>query len=207
MITNKAGEYTKRRPAGVYDSTIVCSKCESIWQEWYNYAQLLLADKSLSGQIRYHNNKKICYIVDNYDYRKLKLFFISMVWRASVSSQPFFSKVSLGEFEDVAKKHITNNDPGGSDVFSVHLAKFDHPLAKIILDPHEEKYSNVNYLRFYLADYIAYIKVDNRPAPRPYSQIALAENKPLYIICRDFERSKELKLIVNMANQQAKRLR
>ena len=33
MITNKAGEYTKKAPIGVYDSTIVCMNCEAIWQE------------------------------------------------------------------------------------------------------------------------------------------------------------------------------
>ena len=208
MMTNKAGEYTKRRPVGVYDSTIVCSKCESIWQEWDNYAQLLLADKLLNGRVQYHNNKKICYIVDNYEYRRLKLFFISMVWRASVSSQPFFSKVSLGQFEDVAKNHIASNDPGDSEVFSVNLAKFDHPLAESILDPHDDKYSDVNYLRFYLAGYIAYIKVDHKPPPKLFSQVAMAENRPLYIICRDFEKSKELKLMVKLvtANHQTKRL-
>ena len=58
-----------------------------------------------------------------------------MVWRAYVSSRPFFSRVSLGQFEDIAKKHIANNEPGDSDAFSVTLAKFDHPLAKSILDP------------------------------------------------------------------------
>jgi len=198
MITNKAGEYTKRAPVGVYDKTIVCSKCECIWQEWDNYAQKLLTDKLVKWQVRYSESKKICYIIDNYDYKKLKLFFISMAWRASVSSASFFSKVSLGPFEDIAKKHILDNDPGDCDTFSVTLAKFDHPLAKSILDPHEDKHSGINYFRFYLAGYIAYIKVDNKPAPMPLSQFALDARKSLYIICRDFEISKELKLMVNM---------
>lgn len=209
MLTNRAGEYNKRTPIGVYDKTIVCSRCESIWQEWDNYAQQLLAEKPLDSQARYHNHKKVGYIVDNYEYKKLKLFFISMVWRASVSSQPFFSKVSLGHFEDIAKEHIANNEPGDSDVFSVTLAKFDHPQGKLILDPHEDNYSGVNYLRFYLVNYIAYIKVDHKPAPSPFSQCAMAESRPLYIICKDFERSNELKLIVNMikSNQKGKSLK
>ena len=208
MITNKAGTYTKKTPVGVYDKTIVCSKCESLWQEWDNYAQLLLADKPLNGRVLYQNNRRICYIVDNYEYSKLKLFFISMVWRASVSSRPFFSKVSLGQFEDVARKHIANNDPGNSEMFSVTLAKFDHPLADPILDPHDDKCSGVNYLRFYLASYIAYIKVDHKPTPKPYSQFAMTENRSLYIICRDFKKSKELKLMVELvtADQRTKPL-
>ena len=195
MITNRAGEYTKKAPIGVYDKTIICSKCESIWQEWDTYAQQLLADEPLNGRARYHNNEKIGYVVDNFEYKKLKLFFISMVWRASVSSHQFYSKVSLGQFEDIAKQHIEKSDPGGSEDFSVTLAKFDHPLAKSTLDPHDDKHSDVNYVRFYLAGYIAYIKIDNKPAPMPLSKLAIAENRPLYIVCRDFTKSKELELM------------
>jgi hypothetical protein len=198
LMTNISGDHIKRSPNGVYDKTIVCGKCERIWQEWDKYAQQLLVDDLPDDQIRYHNNKKICYVIKNYDYKKLKLFFISMIWRASVSSQPFFSKVSLGEFELVAKKHIANNNPGGNEDFSVILAKFDHPRVKPILDPHDDKQFDVNYFRFYLAGYVAYIKVDHKPNPMPLSLIAMDENKPLYIICRNIEKSKEPEVMVNI---------
>ena len=135
------------------------------------------------------------YVVENFEYKKLKLFFISLLWRASVSKQQFFSKISLGEFENIAKEHIAKGDPGDKEDFGVTLAKFDHPLAKSILDPHDDKQSDVNYYRFYLGSYIAYIKVDTKPAPSPLSLIAIAPNKPLYIIYRDFSKSKELELM------------
>lgn len=134
-------------------------------------------------------------MVEDFEYKKLKLFFISMLWRASISSHPFFSRVSLGRFEDIAKERIANRHPGDSEDFTVTLAKFDHPLAKSILDPHEDEHSGVNYYRFYLASYIAYVKVDHRRTPMPLCQFAMAENRPLYILCRDFEKSKELKLM------------
>jgi hypothetical protein len=195
LVTNRAGEYHKKTWTGVYDKTIVCDDCEHIWEEWDDYAQKLLAGEPLNGQALYHGSQKIGYVVKDFEYKKLKLFFISMIWRASVSSHPFFAKVSLGEFEEIAKKHIANGDPGHSEDFSVTLAKFDHPLAKSTLDPHEDKYSDVNYYRFYLASYIAYIKVDYKPTPMPLSQFAMAENRPLYIVCRDFVKSKELDLM------------
>jgi len=195
VITNSAGEYTKKSPIGEYDNTIVCSNCEVIWQEWDNYAQQLLAQEPLNGRTRYYNNRKICYIVDNYEYTKLKLFFISMAWRASVSIRKFFRKVSLGQFEHIAKQHIMNGNPGGSEDFSVVVSKFNHSLAKGTLDPYMYQNSGVNYIRFYLAGYMADMKVDHKPTPNPLSQITMAENRPLYIICRDFTKSKELDLI------------
>ena len=118
-----------------------------------------------------------------------------MVWRASVSSHKFFSRVSLGSFEGIAKQHIVNSDPGVSEDFSVVVSKFNHPLAKGTLDPYMYKNSGVNYIRFYLAGYMADMKVDHKPTPNQLSKITMAENRPLYIICRDFTKSKELDLI------------
>ncbi len=194
VITNKAGEYTKRSQVGEYDR-IVCNGCEASWQEWDNYVQQLLAEEPLNGRARYHDNRKICYVVDNYEYSKLKLFFISMVWRASVSRRKFFKRVSLGQFEDIAKKHIMNSDPGCSEDFSVVVSKFDHPLAKGILDPHMYENSGVNYVRFYMASYMADIKVDHKLTPNQLSKLTITRNNPLYIICRDFKKSRELDLI------------
>lgn len=195
VITNSAGGYTKKSQIGEYDKTIVCGNCEAIWQEWDNYAQQLLAEEPLNGRARYYNNRKICYVVDNYEYSKLKLFFISMAWRASVSSRKFFRRVSLGQFEDIAKQHTMNGNPGNSEDFSVVVSKFNHPLAKGTLDPYMYQNSGVNYIRFYLAGYMADMKVDHKPTPNQLSQITMAENRPLYIICRDFTKSKELDLI------------
>lgn len=201
MITDENGAHPKRAPLGVYDKTIVCQNCENIWRDWDNYAQKLLADEPLNGKIHYHGGRKLAYVVDTYEYDKLKLFFISMIWRASVSSQKFFSKVSLGEFENIAKEHITKSDPGDSETFSITIAKFDHPLSKSILDPDAYNHGNVHYFRFYLADYIAYIKVDNKPTPKLLSYVALSKNTPLLILCRDFINSKELNLMKNLVNR------
>ncbi|MBI4233965.1 MAG: hypothetical protein HY686_05935 [Chloroflexi bacterium] len=195
IVTNRGGEYTKKSRKGVYDQTIVCSKCELIWQGWDNYAQQLLAEEPLNGRARYHGNRKICYVVDNFEYRRLKLFFISMLWRASVSSQKFFSRLCLGRFEDIAKQHIVNSAPGNSEDFSVVLSKFDHPLAKGILDPYMYENSGVKYIRFYFASYMADIKVDRKKTPEPLSKLVMTENKPLYILCRNFQESKELDLM------------
>jgi len=207
VITNSAGEYTKKSQIGEYDR-IVCKACEAIWQEWDKYAQQLLADESLNGRARYHGNRRICYIVDNYEYDKLKLFFISLAWRASVSSRKFFRRISLGEFEDIAKQHIMNSDPGDSEDFSVVVSKFDHPLAKGTFDPYMYQNSGVNYIRFYMAGYIADMKIDHKLTPNQLALITIAKNKPLYIICRDFTKSKELNLAKKLieANQQIKPL-
>ena len=195
LISNTAGEYEKDAPVGVYDKGIVCKDCESIWRTWDQYALHLLADRPLNSQVRYHEGETIAYVVKDFDYDKLKLFFISMLWRASVSTQPFFSKIALGTLEEDARQHVSSADPGGTQDFAVALAKFSDPLAKVMLDPHNEEISGVAYCRFYLADYVAYIKVDQKPCPPPFSDFSLSRTKPLVILSRDFRKSNELPLI------------
>jgi len=202
LVTNKADEYDKKAPIGVYDKTIVCNDCENIWREWDDYAQKLLAEEPLNGQARYRDGQKIAYMVKDFDYKKLKLFFISMIWRASVSSHQFFSRISRSPFEKIAKDFVTNNSPGDSEDFSVTLSKFDHPLGKqSAMDPYQLQYSGVNYYRFCLASYIADIKVDDKPTPISLSQVTISKDKPLYILCRDFRKSKELNLMKQLITQ------
>jgi hypothetical protein len=51
------------------------------------------------------------------DYAKLKLFELSILWRAGVSTLPFFSRVDLGVHEEVLRLQLYNPDPGPPDRF------------------------------------------------------------------------------------------
>lgn len=195
LATNKKGEYKKRVPIGVYDQEILCGDCESIWGGWDTYAQEFLGEIPLGGQPIYARGQYIGYQVDTYDYAKLKLFFVAVLWRASASQHPYYARIALGPFEDKAKAMLSRGDPGSRENFAVTLAKFDDPLGIGMLDPHPEKLDGVNYCRFYLGGYIAYIKVDSRRGAAPMKDFALSVDGPLYVLLRELSRSKELPLM------------
>jgi hypothetical protein len=206
ILTNKPGKYPKKSPIGVYDPNILCNECEKIFGGWDDYAQKLLADEPLHGKPIQYGTQSTGWEVSEYDYTRLKLFFISLLWRASVSKDAFYQKVNLGSFEEKAKDLIAQKNPGTSEEFGVLLAKFDHPLGSAILDPRPVKIPKdycfkVNYYQFYLASYIAYIKVDNRKTPEQMSCLLLKEGQPLIILGRDFTKSKELPLIRNLVER------
>jgi hypothetical protein len=199
LISDEAGQHEKRAPVGVYDKAIVCGGCESLWKTWDEYAQLLLADTPLNSEARYQKGQLLAHIVKDFDYDKLKLFFISILWRASASTQPFFSKIVLGPFEEAAKQHISTADAGGADDFAVILAKFDASLAKPTMpSPHKVEFCGVTYYRFYISGYVAHVEVDKKPCPLPLSIISLSRDRPLVIMCKDFRKSKELRSATNM---------
>jgi len=58
-------------------------------------------------------------LIDNLDYRKIKLFFLSLLWRMSISSLPEFENVFLGDNEETIRKMIVREEPGESSEYSV----------------------------------------------------------------------------------------
>jgi hypothetical protein len=206
MFSNKAGEYPKRAPIGVYDTQILCKDCELIFGDWDNYAQDILREEPKNSSPILNGSQVVGYQINSYNYDLLKLFFISLSWRASVSAQPFYKRINLGPYEKMAKYFIEHCDPGSENDFSVTLAKFDHSLGKTILDPHIDRWDGVNYIRFYLGSYVAYIKTDKRKAPEPHLNFILRPNQPLIIIGRDLEKSKELPLIKKIVTVANKRM-
>ena len=104
--SNIDGEYPKKSPIGIYDKSILCSECDSLIGDWDNYAQQLLL-KDFTEDLAVHGGaKKVAYKIDSFNYHKLKLFFVSVLWRASISNHYFYRRVKLGPYQSVARKMI-----------------------------------------------------------------------------------------------------
>jgi hypothetical protein len=189
----------KKSPGGVYDTGILCAQCESIFSPWDDYAQKILLAKPTEEQYVMKNGRKIAYIETAIDYPKLKLFFISLLWKAAVSNHYFFSRVNVGSFEPQLRRMILKGDPGEPDAFAVMIAKCGDRLGQIVLNPQPERWNEINYYRFYLAGYMAYIKVDRRHAPDFLNELALNPEKPLIISVRALRTSKDFKVMQNIA--------
>jgi hypothetical protein len=184
-------QYPKRAPIGVYDRAILCHDCEQKFQDIDNYGQQILLKSELkSGEV----NGAVYYKISNANYELLKLFFISILWRASVSTQPYYSKVQLGKFEWIAKNIVWNRQFENYEEFSFILARFtDNEFGTAMLNPRRLRFSGVNYYIFYLYGFILYVKVDQRQTPLIFKPFIMKENQDLLVVGRDIFKSKELK--------------
>lgn len=64
--------------------------------------KLIKAHISLSGKfkVKMFNDNAIYYLTSkDYNYEYLRKFFISILWRASISSLPDFRDIQLGQYE------------------------------------------------------------------------------------------------------------
>lgn len=205
--SNKSGFYPKRSPIGIYDKHLVCDDCEKLFSPWDHYAHELLLGKLVDTNYITSGGERLAYQFKEVDYGKLKLFFISLLWRAAVSKQEFFARIEVGPFEQKLRQMILNNDPGDPETFAVCLAKFDDPLGTIMLDPDRQRWFGVNYCRFYLAGYVAHIKVDKRPPPEFMEDFILVPNRPLLVIFRNLRTSREFNLMKKLAKDSFRKSR
>ncbi|MGF1694455.1 hypothetical protein L4C54_02130 [Vibrio lamellibrachiae] len=205
LITNTSGVYPKKSPIGVYDQNILCRQCEDKFQQIDDYGYRVLIGEEDKQTPQYDEAQLVGYRINKVDVSKLKLFFISILWRASISEQQFYSKVKLGSLEDKAQKLIWDGKSGELDDFSFVLAKFDDVsdgVSRTLMDPHPESWFDVNYHRFYLYGYILYIKTDVKETPSEWKPFISHDDNLIVISRGRVEDSKEFPILVDTIRMQ-----
>jgi len=205
IITNTQGQYPKRAPKGIYDRTIVTEEGERIFSPWDKYAAEVLLHKRGELQKIFINGRIAGFTLPKYNYQLLKLFALSVIWRASVSTHHFFRNVKIGVHEKPIRKMLLNNDPGPPNLYSVIFAMWsDRNRNPGMMDPFKARFDNISYYLIYLSNYIMYVKIDKQSSKGSFRSTQLLEDKPLVIIARELNQSKELPILVNMAKLHAK---
>ncbi len=196
---NSPGSSPKRMPVGAYDSTILCGECDRQIAPWDDYGQQVLLQRFEEATPITHQARTVAWSLEEVNYAKLKLFFISLLWRASISSHNFYKRIAVGPFEKRLREMVLESESGDSQEFAVILARFEDVSMTAMLDPHPEKFDHINFCRFYLSGFVTYIKVDKRPVPELLSELRLQVGKPLTILTRSFHESPDGHLMRKIA--------
>ena len=199
MISKKY--HSKKSPIGIYEK-LLCFNCEERLGVFDGYAKKLLLEKK-SGHLQKY--KDDAYIIYKYDYFKLKSFFLSLLWRASVSSREEFKLIDAGPFEDALKNFLLQRSVGKYNDFSIFITKFESEDEKVniiaennILSPAKQKIDGLNYSIFYLSGgYKVYIKVDKRQIQNTFKSLTLKANSQIIILrMSNFENTSEYKILL-----------
>jgi hypothetical protein len=87
---------------------LLCEPCEQRLSVLERYVSLVL--NGGVGLMYHRAGKRL--LLEGLDYTKFKLFQLSVLWRASISSLPMFTQVSLGSHEDRIRQMLLRDDPG-----------------------------------------------------------------------------------------------
>lgn len=158
---------------------LLCANCETKLSQLELYAKTAFDGKCAERRL------PRVIIVKDVDYKKFKLFLLSVIWRASISSLDFFSEVNLGYHEEILRKIILSEDPGSSDKYGiVPFALVDgHKIETgIITQPSRKKmYGQVGY-KFIFGGFMWAYFVSSISAPDPVKPLLPLEDNTLCII-------------------------
>ena len=119
----------RKQFTGEYEKDILCSDCDSkIIGTFEDYASKVLYGGRVSKDDKleltnYRNEHGVVHtLIENIKYREFKLFLLSILWRASISSREFFKNVNLGEHEELLRTKIYEGDPMNSQDYPCVIA-------------------------------------------------------------------------------------
>jgi hypothetical protein len=101
---------------------LLCHNCEQQFGRYETYASRVL----------FHNSSPILhppdqtFILTSIDYCQMKLFQMSILWRMSVSSIPYYSRVELGIDEEILRSMLRVEDPGHPLQYGCIATLLDH---------------------------------------------------------------------------------
>lgn len=205
VVYNSRSDRMVYNQGGFWDDTILCTDCDNgILGKWDDYAARFfrnehkwreIAQSDWDGAMSY-------YEYDNFRYADLKLYFISILWRMSITRHEHFENVSLGKYELQAREMIINRDPGDENHFSVLLVKLKNPrmvedqkladaYRKGVILPafYRENGGFQNHYRYACYGFDIIIKTDQRPFGEPYNHFCLSPNRIFRVLEQDYEGS------------------
>lgn len=175
--------------------------CEQRFGNLDNYGIHVLINR-LDSEFVAHptNGEPVAFISTTVDHQRLKMFVLSVLWRASVSSHDFYSDVILGQYQEPLLHVIRNGLSQDVDEFSVILSKWTSSddrsrLATSLFDPARMELGGVNVVLLYLGNVLAYVKVDQIPFSGDFRELVLGMHDRTYMLARRFDSSREIEIM------------
>lgn len=110
---------------------LLCDRCEQMLGVFDKEAIEFLRDRVPKHKFRTVGDMQTYLLTkEHFDYEKLRKFFISLAWRASISSE----NINLGIYEDIARKIINNEIEDDEDLFLIEIYRrgIDDALNNIV---------------------------------------------------------------------------
>ena len=172
-VTLTMNAATRKNPLGVFDSRILCSACDGHLNKKYDEPAFEFLKKFKLNR-RDLNMRETCFNKSGVNCDLLCGFFLSVLWRASISTRPECT-LALGPHEDEARDVLFGLKLLSSfDVFEVMVQRYRSKTIDVnglYSLPELAPFGELNAYGFSLLGYRVTAKIDPRPLPdfcKPY---------------------------------------
>ncbi len=118
----------------------------------------------------------------NLDYAKLKLFFLSVLWRSSVATDPFFKHVSLGRHENIIRDMLLQRNAGPLETYATMIFLLNHGgthFRDFMVEPTPMRFEHRKCYCFVMAGFVIIISVSSLAPDERTRRLALSPNSPV----------------------------
>ncbi|HYM93847.1 MAG TPA: hypothetical protein VET23_06895 [Chitinophagaceae bacterium] len=177
--------FIKTPSDGEYEGGLLCDDCDNkLLGDYYeNYASRaiyggeLLAEECPTFK-SFRNQHGMEFIKCNkLNYHKFKLFLLSILWRASISTRPFFSEINLNEHEERIRQMLLSKNAGDVSEYPIVVMTYAHDSTlpkELIAQPRfVDLGDNIHLYSFMINGYFYFFYVSHNNSNIP--EFALSE--------------------------------
>src|ERR1035437_506423 len=159
---------------------LLCPSCESHLNRYERHSRRLFVDDLPQPESPKSRRVRI----ENLDYRLFKLFLLSVLWRASVSSLPMFEHVDLGPHEEKIRLILQSENPGSPRMYpcSVFPLLFEgEHFRGYMVEPTFCRIEGHKCYRFVFGGFVFMVFVSSHNIPPKFEKVLLTDNSPLFL--------------------------
>lgn len=189
---------------GSYVTDILCPECDN-WlnQRYEQYAiEVLIEERGITPVYLIREDLQL-WRLDAVDIQRLKLFLLSILWRADRSDHATYRGFHLGPAAAQIQAMVLNEDPCRQDEFPVIATRWD--LRPGLLLPHDYAIDGVPFWEVNLGDWHFLVKSDGQPTPAFLALLELTPGAAGLVLPREFIGSGHYELMRSMVLQSNER--
>ena len=153
---------------------LLCLPCETKLSRWESYAKKVIFE----DEARLVGRDETFVRLGGISYHEFKLYLLSLLWRMSVSSLKYFSRVSLGPYEEKLRIRLLHETPGLTTDYPCIITavlfqgRFEPGW---IIPPDRIRYDGAYCYRVLISGILFTFIVTERPLPFDAGQVAINE--------------------------------
>jgi len=178
---------------------LLCGECEGRLSKYEHY----MSQVGGNPKIKKSRNGRFV-TIEGLDYKKVRLFGLSILWRASVSSLKLFRELRLGPHEDIIRKMILTDNPGNPSKYPFMLMEIVNEgevMADLIMPPLTGRYKGYRYYRFVFGGCMWIFVVSSHEFPSKITKAAISKEGKMVMDTREVV---EIQFIVDFMKEAIK---
>lgn len=165
---------------------LLCDDCEQKISVWEGYARSVFVQPVTPLEVQREGSMLR---VGGLDYAKLKLFELSILWRAGVSTLPFFKKCQLGPYAETLRCQLDASDPGHPDrygalMFGLKVGELPETL-QVIAEPRPVRSYGIKAYNLTFGGFLWVFHVSSSDPPPMLRMAFLQEDGTRFISVRN----------------------